>query len=394
MFKFTSVTEAAKNLSSSAEGRENSDDPFWICDLGDVKSKLTRWKELMPRIKPFYAMKSAPHKPLIKLLIESGTGVDCASQEEMDVVLGMGLNPSLIVYSNTAKQLSHILHAKKHGVNLATFDSKEELQKMKDVFPEAELLLRIKTDSKNSIFDLSERFGASLKESYNLIEMASEINMNVVGISFHVGSGCKNPEAFTTALKDSKELFDYASTVGLRFTMLDIGGGFHGSIIKSPSVEKFASVINQNLDSLFPPSDFPDLRVISEPGRYFAAEAFSLVSTIIAKQRISDNEEFSVAYVTNVGVFTSFIPKIGAPVPDMEDIYKLGGDSGRKCSKARLYGPTCANTDVLFTRLVPDMDIGDRILWRNTGAYTFSIGGKFNGFGATAFYDITTANLI
>lgn len=44
------------------------------------------------------------------------------------------------------------------------------------------LLLRIKTDSKNSIFDLSERFGASMKESYSMIEMASKMNMNVIGI--------------------------------------------------------------------------------------------------------------------------------------------------------------------------------------------------------------------
>lgn len=60
--------------------------------------------------------------------------------------------------------------------------------------------------------------------------------------SFHVGSGCKNPEAFTTALQDSKLLFDYAAMVGLRFTMLDIGGGFQGSIKKSLSIEKVYSM--------------------------------------------------------------------------------------------------------------------------------------------------------
>lgn len=44
--------------------------------------------------------------------------------------------------------------------------------------------------------------------------------------SFHVGSGCYDPAAFSAAVKCAREMFDIARTVGYQFSLLDIGGGF------------------------------------------------------------------------------------------------------------------------------------------------------------------------
>lgn len=50
----------------------------------------------------------------------------------------------------------------------------------------------------------------------------------MVGISFHVGGGCMDPLSFERAIEASRELFDFAETVGYHFNFLDIGGGFPG----------------------------------------------------------------------------------------------------------------------------------------------------------------------
>lgn len=50
----------------------------------------------------------------------------------------------------------------------------------------------------------------------------------MVGIAFHVGSGCMDPPAYAKAIHAAKNLFDFAATVGFRFNLLDIGGGFPG----------------------------------------------------------------------------------------------------------------------------------------------------------------------
>ena len=56
------------------------------------------------------------------------------------------------------------------------------------------------------------------------------------------------------------------------------------------SFPQITSVVNQQLDTLFPERDFPDLRVIAEPGRFYAASAFTLVTNVIAKKKVSDGE--------------------------------------------------------------------------------------------------------
>lgn len=35
-------------------GREDKDDPFFVCDLGDVVKKWKKFQQWLPQIEPFY----------------------------------------------------------------------------------------------------------------------------------------------------------------------------------------------------------------------------------------------------------------------------------------------------------------------------------------------------
>lgn len=50
----------------------------------------------------------------------------------------------------------------------------------------------------------------------------------MIGICFHVGSGCSDPSIYDEAIQTARNLFDFAKIVGYRFNLLDIGGGFPG----------------------------------------------------------------------------------------------------------------------------------------------------------------------
>lgn len=50
----------------------------------------------------------------------------------------------------------------------------------------------------------------------------------MIGISFHVGSGCMDAPIYGKAIKVARKLFDFAENVGYEFKLLDIGGGFPG----------------------------------------------------------------------------------------------------------------------------------------------------------------------
>lgn len=50
----------------------------------------------------------------------------------------------------------------------------------------------------------------------------------LIGISFHVGSGCQDAPIYAEAIGTARKLFDFAESIGYKFRLLDIGGGFPG----------------------------------------------------------------------------------------------------------------------------------------------------------------------
>lgn len=51
----------------------------------------------------------------------------------------------------------------------------------------------------------------------------------MVGISFHVGSGCRDAFIFDKAIRSARTLFDFGNSLGFQMNVLDLGGGFPGT---------------------------------------------------------------------------------------------------------------------------------------------------------------------
>lgn len=65
-------------------------------------------------------------------------------------------------------------------------------------------------DDSASLFKLSLKFGARLETAGKLLERAAELRLEVVGVSFHVGSGCTTSLVFKQAIADARHVFDIA----------------------------------------------------------------------------------------------------------------------------------------------------------------------------------------
>ena len=85
-----------------------------------------------------------------------------------------------------------------------TFENEMELMKVARAHPKAKLVLQIATEDSVAICCLSIKFGATLKTSRLLLEWAKELNIDIIGVSFHVGSGCTDPETFEQAVSDAR----------------------------------------------------------------------------------------------------------------------------------------------------------------------------------------------
>lgn len=374
--------------------QEDSDDSFYICNIGDVVQKHLNWLQSFPRIKPFYAIKCNPDETLLKSLFAMGTGFDCASKSEIRQMLGLGVNPKDIIFANPCKQKSHIRYARDNNVSLIVFDNEDELKKIKEVYPNAELVLRIQTDDSAATCQLSMKYGAPLSSCRTLLSSAQHMGLNVVGISFHVGSGCSNAGAYVEAIQNSRDLFDYASDIGYHLNLLDIGGGFPGTNNVDLSFEAIAIAVNKEIEKSFPAKCFGHLKIIAEPGRYYAASAFTLVTNIIARKTAhnvghcnmeEDTKSLNegIMYYVNDGLYGSFnciFYDHAHPQPSL----MLVSDSsivGSKCYPSSIWGPTCDGLDKINDCVfLPRLNIGDWLVWENMGAYTLAAGSPFNGF--------------
>ncbi|KAG1404489.1 hypothetical protein G6F60_004294 [Rhizopus arrhizus] len=372
---------------SSQKWDTDQENAFFIGDLGEVFRQHLRWKALLPRIEPFFAVKCNPDPMVVKLLASLGLGFDCASKSEIQQVLDTGVEPSRIIYANPCKQASFIRYAAQQNVSRMTFDNAEELYKIKKLYPDAELVLRILTDDSNSLCQLGLKFGAPLDTVESLLKTAKELDLNVIGVSFHVGSGCLDASAFGDALLRARRVFDQGEQMGFNFTLLDVGGGFPGNDVKDGiTFEKIAAILGPMVDTLFP----PEIRVIAEPGRYYVASAFTICANVIGRRTIapkSEQERQQFMYYINDGMYGSFncilfdhqvvYPKV--LVKNENFIY--GQQIQEELFECSVWGPTCDSIDCLNkSTMLPMLEAGDWIYYENMGAYTICAASQFNGF--------------
>ena len=340
---------------------------------------------------PVLAIKCNPDPMVVKLLASLGCGFDCASKGEIQQVLDIGVDPSRIVYANPCKQASFLRYSAQQNVSRMTFDNAEELVKIKKFYPEAECILRILTDDSMSLCQLGLKFGAPLHTVPHLLQTAKDLDLNVIGVSFHVGSGCSDANAFGSAVLLARTVFDQAAEMGFKFTLLDVGGGFPGADVQSGiTFEKVAAILGPMVDRLFP----NDIRVIAEPGRYYVASAFTIFTNIIGRRSVTmpvvevdKKTPEQYMYYVNDGMYGSFNcilfdHQIVHPKVLMKnDEFTFGLDVCEPDFESSVWGPTCDSIDCLNASVrLPKLEPGDWLYYENMGAYTICAASQFNGF--------------
>ncbi|KAK9478814.1 pyridoxal-dependent decarboxylase [Lipomyces japonicus] len=354
------------------------EDSFFVADLGEVYRQHVRWKLNLPRVEPFYAVKCNGDLNVLKLLARLGTGFDCASKKEMDTIMSLGVSPARIIYAHPCKAASFIRYASDANVRKMTFDNAEELYKVKRYFPHAELLLRIVTNDSDSLCQFSMKYGASLQSAPGLLRLAKELGLNVVGVSFHVGSGAAGPMPFVDAVKNARAVFDEADAVGTNLSILDVGGGFC-----MDNFESIAEVLGPVIDQYFP----PHVRVIAEPGRYYVSSAFTLACHVIARRAMTQADNYML--YLNDGVYGNMncilFDHQNPTVRVLTHGSRFMFGKDENCTgpvTASVWGPTCDGIDCVTREcnLPYALDVGDWVYFDNFGAYTLSAATGFNGF--------------
>jgi ornithine decarboxylase len=374
-------------------------------DLKNVLTQFKRWVRCLPRIQPYYAVKCNPDPVLVSYLQSLGCNFDCATKAELDLVVNeLGHCSAGVVFSNPCKLESHIRFAQSVGVRTTIIDNMDEIDKIKRNYPEAQVLIRLACSDESARSPMSLKFGATRAQVAPLLERAMEAGLAVVGVHFHVGSGCSDPSSYRKALMDARRAFDLGTELGHDMHILDLGGGYPGLNVHDGSCktsngvhfEEMAEVINSMLHQLFPEEAEGRLRIIAEPGRFFGQSAQAMVNKVMGKSIVGNKDGIKQArYYMTEGLYGTlsciiFDQQDGLKPSLLRHVAEKPSDDEKV--EGVMFGPTCDGFDMIGSVTdLPELFVGDRLVYLEFGAYTSSITTRFNGFDpATWFYYMST----
>lgn len=346
--------------------------PVMLIRRNLLKKQFERFRNHLPEVMPYYAIKANPHPEIIKTFAKLGACFDVASANEMNLVLSLGVAPTKIIFANTIKSVPDLQTAYKRRVRLMTFDNEPELYKIAKHAPSARVIVRIKVENVGSIVELSLKFGADPEHAVFLLRKAKGLGLHPEGVGFHVGSQCSNVENYLHALEIAAGIFKEAKTEGLNLTTLDIGGGFpirHSEDDKHIDFETMARKIRSEMKRLFDKKT----KFIAEPGRFFVGPAGILVTQVIGRT-FRNNKNY---YYLNDGLYGDFSGIVF-------DHCKYELKTLRRGQKflSTVAGPTCDSFDTIsLSEELPELEVGSVVYVKNIGAYSSASAVQgFNGF--------------
>jgi ornithine decarboxylase len=342
-----------------------------VIDRQAVVDNLEALQTALPGIDLHFAYKALPDAVVADACIAAGASFDVASPVEIDEVVRAGADPAQLLYSHPIKYPKDIARAHAFGVRKYAFDSVAELDKIAAHAPGADVFVRLAVEHVDSVFTLSDKFGATPAQAVELLVDASTRGLSPHGIAFHVGSQSRNVLAWQKAMTLVGDVMHELMTLGIRLQTLNVGGGFPARYAEDvPPLKAIGATILHGACQL-PYA----VRLLAEPGRAVAADAGTTVTTVIGRATRRSGEWLYLDAGVYHGLIESLFDSDGVSYPAVAE------SGSNHDTPFTLAGPSCDGTDVITRSvLLPaNIGIGDRVALRCTGAYSLSYLGRFCG---------------
>jgi ornithine decarboxylase len=344
--------------------------PLFLIDAERVRAQYRSLAAALPGVALHYAIKSLPHPAIVAVLKQEGACFDLATNGEVQLVRRLSVAPERCIHTHPIKRDCDIRTALNFGVTHFVIDNEDELRKFVRHRNRAALLIRLGFRS-DAVVDLSRKFGCDPAALPDLLALAAELRINVVGLSFHAGSQAANPQMHVRAIEVCGDLMRSARARGHDLSLLDIGGGFPTDYLDgTPSmpIEEFCSPIRGALQAVG-----GAVRIIAEPGRYLSAPCAVAVASVMGRAQ-RDGRWW---YYLDDGLYGSYSGQMYDHAKYPIEALAARGPT----YPSVLAGPTCDSIDVIREHIdLPKLEQGDLVVGRVMGAYTWASASEFNFF--------------
>lgn len=355
---------------------EQFDTPLYVYDAQRIRDQYNKLVNAFEKsdVQVFYACKALTNVNVLKVLNGLGSGVDCVSINEVKMALTAGVPSDKIIFTPNSVALEEYLEATELKVNI-NIDNLDLLysfgQHFGDAYP---VIIRLNPhimaggNIKISTGHIDSKFGISVEQIDQIIEVKKSTGIQIKGLHLHTGSEIKDAEVFIKGLELILGLTEHFPEMSI----VDLGGGF-----KVPYKENEIGTDMQLLGEkmaetfeVFKQKTGKTFKVWFEPGKYLVSECgYFLVKANIIKQGPSR---------TFVGVNSGFNHLIR---PMFYDAYHKISNISNPNGELKTYnvvGNICETDTFAWDRELNEVRPNDILLFNNAGAYGFEMSSRFN----------------
>ncbi len=350
--------------------------PLYVYDGEKIVTQLNTLKSAFQGVdlKIKYAAKALTNLSVLRLLRKHESGIDVVSIQEVQLAIHAGFSRAEIMFTPNGVSFDEIVEAVDAGVSI-NIDNLPTLQKFGARYGKTKACsLRLNPgimaggNYKISTGHNQSKFGISIQQLPQIIEVVKQFNISISGLHIHTGSEVSDLAIF---LKVADVLFSTASQFPA-LTFLDFGGGFKVSYKKDDAVTDI-SALGSALTKAF--IQFCEkygrpIQLVIEPGKFLVSEA----GVLLAKTNVVKETPELIFVHINSGLNHLLRPM-------MYDAYHEIINVSNPKGVEKLYnvvGYICETDTVGSDRKLNEVKEGDVLAIKNAGAYGFSMASNYN----------------
>ena len=369
------------------QGKET---PFYFYDL-EILSRTISAVQSANRYgyHVHYALKANSNPEILKLIKESGMGVDCVSGNEVKIGLENGFDAADIVLAGVGKTDKEIEIALDGNIFSFNVESIPELEVIDEIAGKkgkvANVSMRINpaieagTHHYITTGAKENKFGISANELFESLTLIKELqNVKFIGLHFHIGSQINDLQRFSNLCEKVNEIQKGLVAEGFSLPHLNVGGGLginYQDPINDPipDFESYFKTFHENIELL------PDQELHFELGRSIVGQCGFLVSKALYIKE-SPHTNF---LILDAGMTELLRPAL------YQAKHKIVSLSG--ATKNKVYdvvGPICESSDSFGKAIeLPETKRGDFVVICSAGAYGETMKNTYNARDlAKAYY--------
>lgn len=324
-----------------------------------------------------YAVKANSNIAILNLFARLGSGFDIVSAGELERVLRAGGDPGKVVFSGVGKKAAEIRKALEVGIRCFNVESEAELDRINAVAGDmgkiAPISLRVNPDVDAQTHPYistglkENKFGVEISRAEEIyLKAAAMPHLNVVGIDCHIGSQLLTLSPFMDALQRVLALAERLAAQGINVHHLDIGGGLGVRYREGQEAPSPADYMAQ----LFTDERLRQYEIFVEPGRAIAANAGILV-TEVEFLKLAEYKNFAVV---DAAMNDLIRPALYSAWQEIIPVIPREGET----ATYDIVGPVCETGDFLGKERDLNIQAGDLLAVRSSGAYGFTMASNYN----------------